>query len=133
MKLHVRYCAIAERDHERSLRQYAHTLHRDGVICVCRAFWDLPVNYFFGVLAHEIGHIFAERAGLTSTEDEADEVVWLMYEIHIKYKDGPFGKQLEWISNADIRKLGDEFKIPHPRTIGTWRGEKQLLIEGSRP
>ena len=95
------WCAVAERAHRKSLRQYAHTFHLDSVqddeehvICVCRDFWKLPEGHRWGVLAHEIGHILA---GPKAGETAADLAFGQAFSIPILYQDSAHGIDLQYL------------------------------------
>lgn len=49
-------CYVAEKDHERSARTYAHWGHRPGVICYAKDFENLPESNQRGITLHEFGH-----------------------------------------------------------------------------
>ena len=103
-RLTVRNCQEADREHAISRRQYAHTFHRPGVICVSRSFWDLPETNRLGLLLHEAGHVLMERVKHNHTEDEANDAIYHASGIRVWYRDGNGGPQLEWIRPEDKRK-----------------------------
>jgi hypothetical protein len=90
----VRLCCEADGAHDLSKRQYAHTFHHKNVICIAKAFNDLPQTWQFAILLHEVGHLLA---GPNSSEDGANKAVEKKSGIPIRYKDGPYGEELEWI------------------------------------
>lgn len=105
MIVRVETCSVAQRDHNKSIRQYAHTFCRGraiNTVCVCDEFFDLPRGYFDGILAHEVGHLIA---GPSLGEDGADLAILAALGIKIVYKDSPHGRRLEWITIQDARKL----------------------------
>ena len=95
----VRTCPIANAEHKKSLRQYAHVFHYDGVICVARAWYSLPSVWRFGVLMHEIGHLLIGPRG---SESQATEFASHSSGIRIKYVDGIYGERLERIPEDDV-------------------------------
>jgi len=86
----VEWCRVAERDHTRSRRQYAHTGHVKGVICVARAYYTLPVKYRVGVLLHEFGHLAGAR-----DEMDADALAFKLFGVEVERADSVWGKDLE--------------------------------------
>lgn len=92
--MRVRYtnCREVEEEHRRDERQYAHTYHYDGVICLCEAFWDLPRPYRDGILLHEIGHLLVGPEG---SEREATEAAEELFGVNIHYVDSEYGDALE--------------------------------------
>src|SRR3972149_5499618 len=57
----LRDCHVAEKEHKKSFRQFAHTGHYPRVICVCEDMFKLPNNYIAGLIVHECGHIILFR------------------------------------------------------------------------
>lgn len=92
MTIRWRFCKEAEREHERSQRQYAHTFHHGDIICLCHAFWDLPPAYRDGILLHEAGHLLVGPGG---SEQEATQAAEEWFDVPIRYVDSPYGKSLE--------------------------------------
>ncbi len=78
----IRHCREVDTDHKRSCRQYAHTYHYKNTICVADAFYDLPVSYQLGLVAHEIGHILVGK--VTHKEQEADKKANMFFGIKIQ-------------------------------------------------
>lgn len=107
MRLRIVNCALAEKDHRRSKRQYAHTLHKPNAICVAESFWDLPDSHFYGILAHEIGHVIAAKKGLDSEEHEADDAANEEFGILIRYRSTEHGKELEYLTKEDVQRVRD--------------------------
>jgi len=97
-KLKLRVCSVAERDHKKSRRQYAHVLHVDGTICVCRAFDDLPRSHQYAILLHELGHVASP-----DEEDELaiDRLASKLFGILITRRSTHWGENLEWIELRD--------------------------------
>ena len=54
-------CSLANQDHQRSLRSYAHVGHLPRTICVAGAYWNLPVGHQRGLFWHEVGHLLLAR------------------------------------------------------------------------
>lgn len=88
----IERCALADEDHKQTKRYYAHTYHKEGVICVAGAFYRLPVNYRLGILLHELGHLAGAEG-----EDEADILAEEMTGIPIRRINSRFGENLESI------------------------------------
>ncbi len=98
--IRLRVCPPAEREHEKSLRQYAHTGHYQGAICVAKEFFDLPLQHALAILIHELGHLSSEGG-----EREADEEVRKMFGVRIIYVDSPWGRKLEFLLHRDLWKV----------------------------
>lgn len=94
MKLVVRHCALADEEHKRSVRQYAHAFHKEGTICVAKAFEDLPRGFQTGILLHEIGHYIAGPKG---SEADATRLAESAFGVKIRFVDSPYGKRLEYV------------------------------------
>lgn len=99
MKLNVKHCKDADKEHAESKRQYAHVYHRSGVICVARSFFSLPECNRLGLLLHEVGHVL--RGPGEHTEEQANETVKQASGVTIYYRDGKAGKEVEWIKPED--------------------------------
>lgn len=100
--LRVALCPLAERDHRKSLRQYAHTCHRDGIICICEAFHDLPDTFKYGILLHELGHLAAPDE---DDEREVDLIAEDIFGIKIKRVDSrQYGEELECVAARDVHR-----------------------------
>lgn len=97
----VEICRDADREHEKSQRQYAHVYHRQNVICVARDFYKLPNRHRLALLLHEVGHLLAGRGG---GEMAADRAAYDLSGVKIYYEDGRYGEQLESIKPEDYRK-----------------------------
>lgn len=98
-QLSVETCSQADTEHKNSQRQYAHTFHRQGVICVSKAFWQLPERTRIAILLHEAGHILAgQRAGEVAANNAAERYSG----VAIEYRDSPHGQELEWIAPEDV-------------------------------
>lgn len=87
-------CSICDKEHERNVRQYAHTYHFANTICLSRAFRSLPMEHKIGVLLHEIGHLLA---GPNGTEERANELIYETLGIRIWYVNSPYGEHLEYV------------------------------------
>lgn len=113
MKIKIRICPIADKDHKISKRNYAHVFHHKNTICVAEEFKILPIEYWSGILAHEIGHLLTGMKGCNKFEDieceiAADKAFTKKSGIKILYKDSSYGKSLQCIDKKDIMKL-DKF------------------------
>lgn len=96
----IELCPLADKEHQESLRQYAHVFHRSGVICVSKAFESLPKRLQIALLLHESGHILAGSKG---SEGAANRAAKDYSGVKIWYKDQmPYGDQLEWIRSEDV-------------------------------
>lgn len=57
-------CHIADRDHRKKWRQFAHANHFPDVVCIAAAAeTELRDGELLGLVAHEIGHVEQEAAG----------------------------------------------------------------------
>lgn len=88
------WCVVADADHKKNKRQYAHTYHRKNVICLANKFLKLPKKYQLGILFHEIGHLILGPRG---TELQADRAAEGYFKIRIKYKSSRYGKDLQYV------------------------------------
>lgn len=96
----IRKCKLADDDHVKSLRQYAHTYHVKGtVICVAGAWTTLPLYVQMGLIAHEVGHLLAGH--VDHAESEADRLANKFFDITIRYRDSAYGKNLQYLTNKD--------------------------------
>ena len=101
MTVRWRHCAIAESDHRKDVRNYAHTYHYPHTICFAKAFWKLPREYRDGIILHEIGHLLAGPEG---SESDANDAVFDWSGARIEYVDSPYGRRLERVKNmAGVR------------------------------
>jgi hypothetical protein len=91
-KVHWRYCQKAEKEHEKSQRQYAHTFHYPDTVCVCSALWELPKKHRDAILLHEIGHLIVGKDG---TEAEANKAIEEVTGKKIHYVHSSYGQHLE--------------------------------------
>lgn len=96
----IRVCPLANSDHKKNKRLYAHVDHRKDTICVARAIWGLPDKHFYAIFAHEVGHLISPKKG----EAEANEAMLNAYGIEIKYKDSAkWGDNLEYLEPKDVK------------------------------
>ena len=95
-------CPLANEEHRKAQRQYAHTFHREGQICVARAFYRLPERLQLAILLHEAGHILAGPRG---GEQAANNAASRYSGVKIRYQDGPFGEELESIQAQDVSRV----------------------------
>jgi len=105
-RIKVGHCKDADREHETSRRQYAHTLHRAGVICVAQDFFRLPETNRLGLLLHEVGHLLI--GDRPHSEDAANRTVGKASGVTVYYRDGKAGPEVEWIRPKD-KKRAREF------------------------
>lgn len=94
----IQECKTADKEHDKALRQYAHVGHEPGVICVAKAFHGLPDGHYYGILAHEIGHLIA----VDDTEEGADKAANYAFGIRIRYRSGRHGEHLEYLTQKDV-------------------------------
>lgn len=105
----ITICPIANKEHKASKRQYAHSYHKPGVICVAKAFMDLPGGYKAGILAHEYGHVVADLRSLGKwDEDLADFLAKKLLKIKMTRIDSPNGKNLQWTSPKNLAYIMNE-------------------------
>lgn len=97
-RLLVEICPVANTEHERSGRQYAHVFCRRDKICVSSAFGDLPETHKLGILLHEVGHVLA---GQRASEKRSNETILKASGIRVRYRDSRYGSRLEWIRTKD--------------------------------
>ena len=103
----VRICPVADEAHRTSKRAYAHVFCGPGTtVCVASAYFDLPREFRDGILAHELGHLFA---GSDGDEPAADRAFLENTGVEILYKDGRWGRCLQCLSPGDSRKLEGRF------------------------
>lgn len=102
MKINIRYCKLADKDHKRKKRWYAHTHHVNDHICVSQSILDLNDSQFYAVIAHEIGHILV---GPQKSERAANTAANKYFNIKILYRDSSNGKMVETVSQEDLKKL----------------------------
>lgn len=106
----VAYCWIADRDHEKRKRQYAHWGHIKNTICVARAIDNLPDDNKRGIFLHEFGHVLddyfdpetnaeermADRIdSIEDDEDRADEFVARLIKAKIEYDDDDVQREVD--------------------------------------
>lgn len=84
-EIRVEHCRKADHDHYKDERVYAHTRHKDGVICVSSSLELLDDANILGVLAHEYGHIIHEEMPdlISGAEEWPGE---LEFEIDLEYE-----------------------------------------------
>jgi len=93
---------MANREHRRSKRQYAHVFHYPGnVICVARAFDDLPIKIRQGLIAHEIGHLLL-KTDQAHTESDANKAVARQFGLEVGYRNSPYGERLEYLKAGEF-------------------------------
>jgi hypothetical protein len=115
-KIKIQLCEIAEKDHQKKKRNYAHTFHKKNVICVCKDLYQLPLRDKAAIIAHEFGHLFAGKDG---TEEDANREVFNYFSINIYYRPRTrYGDNLECIDQKDIEVLISQL-IPliHPSSL----------------
>lgn len=115
MKLDIHICRVAQKHHDRSLRQYAHVLHHPGKICVAEEFWLLSEKHLLGILAHEVGHVLAHDDGLASTEAQADAAALMQLGIKIHYKDSIYGERLQYLTARGMDRFYEVLRLKDTR------------------
>lgn len=101
IRLKIKECPLAERDHRKSKRVYAHYGHLPQTICVSREIYRIPANHTVAIIAHEIGHALGG-----DTEKEANRIAEDLFGIKIRYINRtPWGNWLQYISHEDIKKV----------------------------
>ena len=100
----LRHCEVADRDHVKRKRQYAHTWHIDDkTICVAKAFFSLPIEHKAGLIAHEIGHLLIGPE--EHEEYEADLAAMRKFGVVIRYKNSVYGDFLQYLDRKDVKKF----------------------------
>ncbi len=108
-ELKVHHCQVAQKDHDESVRQYAHVFcRRDKGVCVARELWDLPKDHRAGIIAHELGHLLAGPRG---SEQDADDAFERVSGYKIRYKDGPWGERLQYVGPEAARFIDANFPV----------------------
>lgn len=128
----VRVCEVADHDHAESLRQYCHVgPHGKNVICVARAFLDegFPRHHRDALMGHEIGHLVSPDP----SEAAADSAFETLTGVKIRYKDGPHGDCLQWITAEDSKKLEGLFEFDLSQLDGAKAAKTNPIEEGETP
>lgn len=92
LKIRVKHCKDSDKDHAKSIRQYAHVGHKPNVICVAKAFYKLPSKIRAGLILHELGHL----AGADG-EQQADRLATKLFGIKVRRINSKYGHNLETI------------------------------------
>jgi hypothetical protein len=107
-KLGIQHCKLADEDHAKDDRVYAHVGCESGMICISAAMAQdfsggkLSVHNVKGILLHEIGHILHKKYHkhmldlLEPTEDPevcADSTIYTIFKIRIFYDQ----KKIQWV------------------------------------
>lgn len=87
-RLNLSVCHLADHDHGKDPRVFAHTNHKKRTICVSKVWLHLPIQYAFGILVHEAGHEAAFQAWGNDREEAADTAAFDLLGWKISY-DGP--------------------------------------------
>ena len=102
MKLKIRSCSIAERDHKEEQRAYCHWGHKPNTICISKSIYELPLNHSLALIAHEVGHALVGGG----TEEQANWATKKYIGVSLIYlSDTPWGKRLQYIKSPSIRKV----------------------------
>jgi hypothetical protein len=99
--INVEICPLAQKEHDKSNRQYAHTLHIPNTICISEELLELPFGYVCGLILHEMGHLELENE--THTEKDADVIGGELAGVKIERRDtNTYGEDLEYVKVKDI-------------------------------
>lgn len=101
-KIRLEICPRAAQEHAESGRQFAHTLHKPGVVCLAPEIFSLPQCYIAGILIHELGHV--ALAGMQHTEEQADIMATIISGVAVQRRDYRKLKNLEYVRPADLAK-----------------------------
>lgn len=103
----VRYCKDADKEHKKSIRQYAHTNHYKNQACVSKAFKILPLEIQMALIAHEVGHLMLlSKGNYEHSEEDANNVANKFFGIRMNYRDfAAYGENLEVLSKKDTEKV----------------------------
>jgi len=96
----VRHCKEADKEHNYSCRQYAHTYHYNNIICVAKEWFNLPLKNQMGLIAHEVGHLLVNKKH--HKEQEADRQANKFFGIKVRYKTFRYGRRLQYLNNRDL-------------------------------
>lgn len=108
MGLKIKFCRLADKDHKRSKRQYAHTYHYPWTICFAKAAKNLKPREFAAIFAHEIGHLLAGPGdGLphAAVERAANRAANEYFGTKIRYRDSGRGRRVQVLSRSDFLKI----------------------------
>ena len=83
----VERCAVANREHRKSWRQFMHVGHKPGIICCADDAYNLPRANQIGLLVHELGHLLLMPA--EHDEPAANKAGEKATSLSVWY-DGPF-------------------------------------------
>lgn len=109
--LRLSLCPQAAAEHSASIRQYAHSFHHPGVICICQEFYELPERHQLAILLHEIGHLLCGDG--RHVERDANHVVFDAFGILLSSEDTEYGNHLETLSDEGVRRAREVFGIPN--------------------
>jgi hypothetical protein len=71
-RVKLRWCKLADQEHDARWRQFMHYGHEKSTICYAEATEDLDDEYKVGLIAHELGHAAAELLGFWRKHSETD-------------------------------------------------------------
>lgn len=109
MRIRLKQCSGADREHVESLRQYMHTGHYRDTICYAEAFKKLPQRYQAGLLAHELGHIIMIEKRQAHFEPDADWAAQRYLKVTVRYF--PYtihGEDLQYLDKKDLVYFSDQ-------------------------
>lgn len=98
----LHHCPLAESDHAKEERVFAHTLHLPNTVCVCQDIEKLNDDFLYGIMAHEFGHILADVAWNDQSEPGADTAAHKFLGTKINYG-SPLA--LEYLSASDVKRV----------------------------
>src|SRR5271157_5521159 len=99
----IEICPLAEKEHKKSHRQYAHTLHFDNTICISKELLELPFGYVCGLILHEFGHLNLQD--IQHEELDADLAGGSLAGVVIERRStDSYGEYLEHVRESDLEK-----------------------------
>lgn len=121
MLIKLRHCSEVDKEQTLSRRQYAHTNHYDNTICVADAFWDLPMKFQVGLLAHELGHIIMLEKRQTHYEPDADKAAKQYLGVTVQYvAHTPWGEDLQYLNKRDLTRFRSKVSFDPKRNTITF-------------
>jgi len=101
-KFRIKICPLAEKDHKKDQRAYAHWGHYPKTICISQSIYRLPKQVSLALLLHELGHALCDG----EYEEEANKTIYNLFKIKIKYApETPWGKRLQYILSPEVPKV----------------------------
>jgi len=106
----IQICKLADTDHKKTWRVFAHTLHEEGTICFAAAAEEeLTQEELAGIMAHEFGHLIAAHLKWPGhnpstpkwIQDKADQAVREILKLPLKYNN----RKIQELSSPTILAL----------------------------